>query len=102
MTEKHNHSAEALGWAPGEKWAVDPGQECPACHRRVPRPKGNDSPPSTMYSFRIPSDEAEILAETVEAAAVHAGVADKPYARHKLYWLGLGLILQEPAGTFRE
>lgn len=77
-----------------------PGEECPACHRRVPRPKQPESPSSKVISFRVPEDEVESFLEVVEAAAEHTGSANHPYAKFRVMLRGMVLILQEPQATF--
>lgn len=86
----HTHSGSRVG----------PGEECPACHRRVPRPKQADSPPSKVISFRVPEDEVESFLEVVETATEHTGSADHPYAKYRVMLRGMVLILQEPQATF--
>ena len=79
---------------------VEEGQECPACHRRVPHKKKPSSPKTKVLSVRFPLDGADEVLETLDAAARHMGILEKPHHRAEVILKGAVLILQEPPGTF--
>jgi hypothetical protein len=72
-----------------------PGEKCPTCDRRVNHPKKSDSPTSKPFSYRVPVDEAEAHAETLDVAARFVGVAEQPFFQYKLIALALVLVLQD-------
>lgn len=76
------------------------GQECPTCHRRVPRAKKPSSPKTKVVSLRVPLDDAETFEEILEAAAVNSGQRDKGHWKYFTVLRGLVLLLQEvPDGS---
>lgn len=91
VAEKHEHEA------------VQPGQKCPTCKRRVNHPKKKDSPVSKVTSMRMPLEAAETFEETLEACAEHAGVkSSEPYWKHKVITLALAYLLQQDTRALRS
>lgn len=80
---------------------VEEGQECPACHRRVPHKKKKTSPKTKVLSVRFPVDGADEVLETLDAAARHMGILEKPHHRAEVILKGAVLILQESPETFQ-
>jgi hypothetical protein len=74
-----------------------PGEKCPTCDRRVNHPKRESSPTSKTFAYRVPVDEQEAHAETLDVAARYVGVAEQPFATFKLMALALALVLQDEA-----
>jgi hypothetical protein len=72
-----------------------PGQTCEACKRKIPYPKKESSPTSKTFAYRVPVDEAEAHAETLDVAARFVGVAEQPFFQYKLIALALVLVLQD-------
>jgi hypothetical protein len=82
--------------------SVRPGEECPACHRRIPYPKKDTSPKSAMMTYRIPLDVKEDYKELVDAAAEHAGIKKEKYHTFQVLNAGLVLVLQQPKGFLAD
>jgi hypothetical protein len=58
--------------------APEPGENCPTCERRVPHPKKESSPKTTVVkSWRLPAEEKEAREETIAATAEHLGISTK-------------------------
>jgi hypothetical protein len=74
---------------------VAEGTTCPTCLRKRPHVKKKDSPTSKPFSYRVPLDEAEAHAETLDVAARFVGVAEQPFFQYKLIALALVLVLQD-------
>lgn len=55
---------------------ISPGENCPACKRRVPHPKKESSPKTTVTkSWRLPAEEKEAREELLEQTASHLGIS---------------------------
>jgi hypothetical protein len=76
---------------------VGEGETCPTCQRKRPHSKKKDSPTSKTFAYRVPVDEAEAHAETLDVAARFVGVAEQPFFQYKLMALALVLVLQDEA-----
>jgi hypothetical protein len=72
-----------------------PGETCSTCKRKVPHPRKESSPTSKTFAYRVPVDEAEAHAETLDVAARFVGVAEQPFFQYKLIALALVLVLQD-------
>jgi hypothetical protein len=79
----------------GHEHVLAPGTTCVVCKRRVPHPRKLDSPTSKTFSYRVPLDEQEAHAETLDVAARFVGVAEQPFFQYKLIALALVLVLQD-------
>lgn len=79
------------------EWHVHEGQECPTCHRRVPKKKKVTTPTTKVVSFRLPLDEAPEFEEIIEAAAKHRGVYENSFWKYVVLLQGLVVLLQGPA-----
>jgi hypothetical protein len=56
----------------------EPGETCQLCERRLPHPKKESSPKTTVVkSWRLPAEEKESREETLEATALHLGINPK-------------------------
>ena len=75
---------------------VHESQECPTCHRRVPKKKKPTTPTSKTISFRLPIDNADQWEEIIEAAAKHLGVYESTYWKWQTIERALILALQSP------
>ena len=76
---------------------VHEGQECPTCHRRVPKKRKATTPTSKTISFRLPLDNVDQWEEIIEAAAKHTGDSESAYWKWRVIERGLVLVLQEPS-----
>lgn len=57
---------------------LSPGENCPTCERRIPHPKKETSPATTVVkSWRLPAAEKEAREETIAATAEHLGISTK-------------------------
>jgi hypothetical protein len=81
----------------GHEHVLAPGTTCDACKRKVPYPRKESSPTSKTFAYRVPLDEQEAHAETLDVAARFVGVAEQPFAQFKLMALALALVLQDEA-----
>ena len=72
-----------------------PGQTCPTCTRRLPHPRKPGSPTSQIFSYRVPLDEAEAHADTLDQVQRLLGVAEQPFSNFKALALALGLVLMD-------
>jgi hypothetical protein len=93
---------ESVDPAPGSQSEASsalptPGDDCPTCHRRVPHRKTAASPKSSVISYRVPDESRDTHKETLEAAARHLNIYDKPFWMERLMTVGAVLILQGPA-----
>jgi hypothetical protein len=79
----------------GHEHVLAPGTTCEACKRKVPYPRKSDSPTSKTFAYRVPVDEQEAHAETLDVAARFVGVAEQPFSAYKLIALALVLVLQD-------
>lgn len=58
--------------------APEPGETCQLCERRLPHPKKETSPATTVVkSWRLPAAEKEAREETIAATAEHLGISTK-------------------------
>ena len=83
---------------------VAPGTRCPTCHRRVNKPRRDDSPTVREVRFRGPSDLVEAVEEGLDALQEFAGIDPYSYPRIRLLEALLALGAQqreEVAGHFR-
>lgn len=79
-----------------EHTELEPGKDCPTCHRRVPHPKKESSPVTKVKGIRVPVGDVETFNEQLDAAAEYLGCKSKP---HHLYWAvqyALIALLQNP------
>jgi hypothetical protein len=98
VTEWESNDNGKTWWMTSQKHPVahpEPGTKCPTCDRRVNHPKKADSPTSKTFSYRVPVDEQEAHAETLDVAARYVGVAEQPFSQFKLIALALVLVLQD-------
>jgi hypothetical protein len=79
----------------GHEHPLAPGTTCEACKRKMPYPRKESSPTSKTFAYRVPVDEAEAHAETLDVAARFVGVAEQPFFQYKLIALALVLVLQD-------
>lgn len=75
---------------------IPPGEECPSCKRRVPHPKKKSSPSTSVFSTRVPIDDADTFKSMVDAAAEHMGIKAKPHFVYNVLLTGVTLVLQSP------
>lgn len=83
---------------------ISPGENCPACKRRVPHPKKESSPKTTVTkSWRLPAEEKEAREELLEDTAAHLGIQTS-----EKFWLDktilalCALALQGQGGVWKE
>ena len=82
--------------SPNFSGEIPPGEECPSCRRRVPHPKKKSSPQTSVFSTRVPIDDADTFKSMVDAAAEHMGIKSKPHHVYNVLLTGVTLILQSP------
>lgn len=75
--------------------ALEPGQECVSCGRRMPYPKRLTSPTSKTRSYRLPVDEDEAHEEVLTQAAKHLGTFERPHWQFQTLTIALALVLQD-------
>lgn len=63
---------------------VEPGTRCPTCHRRVNKPRQEDSPAVREVRFRGPTDLIEALEEHLDALQEFTGIDPYSYPRARL------------------
>ena len=73
----------------------EPGSTCDGCGRRVPFPKREASPTSKTFAYRVPLDEAEAHADTLDQVQRYLGVAEQPFSAFKSLALAFALVLQD-------
>ncbi len=73
----------------------EPGEECPACHRRVPHPAKPGSPRSRPLSYRVPEDERKAHEEIMAEAGKFLGVFQTPFWQFKVTALAVAHLLQD-------
>lgn len=73
----------------------EPGEECPACKRRVPHPPKPSSPKSRTRSYRVPQDEEAAHEDVLVQAAKHLGVFERPFWQFWTHTYALALVLQD-------
>ena len=76
---------------------VPPGTRCPTCHRRVNKPRQDDSPDTKEIRIKLPVDRMESVEEAFDALQEVTGV--DPYSYPKGTLLEALLVL---AGQQRE
>lgn len=75
--------------------ALAPGSTCPTCSRRVNHERKPSSPTTKPVSYRVPLDEVEAHAVTLDEAARFVGCAEQPFASFKVIALALAVLLQD-------
>jgi len=75
--------------------AIEPGTRCPTCHRRVNKPRKDDSPPVKEVRFRGPTDLIEALEEGLDALQEFSGIDPYSYPRARLLEALLALGAQQ-------
>jgi hypothetical protein len=73
----------------------EPGTRCPTCHRRVNKPRKDDSPVVKELRFRGPSDLIESLEEGLDALQEFSGIDPYSYPRARLLEALLALGAQQ-------
>lgn len=63
---------------------IEPGTRCPTCHRRVNKPRKDDTPAVKEVRFRGPTDLIEALEEGIDALQEWAGIDPYAYPRARL------------------
>lgn len=63
---------------------VEPGTRCPTCHRRVNKPKKDDSPAVRELRVRLPADRMEAVEEAFDAMQEVSGLDPYSYPRGTL------------------
>lgn len=63
---------------------VEPGTRCPTCHRRVNKPRKDDSPAVKEVRFRGPSDFVEDTEESLDILQEFTGLDPYNYPRIRL------------------
>ena len=76
---------------------VEPGTRCPTCHRRVNKPRREDSPTVREIRVRLPADRMESVEEAFDALQEVTGI--DPYSYPKGVLLEALLLL---GGQHRE
>ena len=64
--------------------SVEPGTRCPTCHRRVNKPRKEDSPTVREVRFRGPADLVEDTEYGLDALQEFTGVDPYAYPRIRL------------------
>lgn len=62
----------------------EPGTRCPTCHRRVNKPRQNDSPSTKEMRLRGPADLVEVVEENFDVLQEFVGIDPYAYPRLKL------------------
>jgi hypothetical protein len=75
---------------------LDPGQECPSCHRKVPYPKKESSPDTKTISYRVPLDEADAHEEMWGVVTDYVGISGQKFEKFKVLSLALAAVLLDP------
>lgn len=63
---------------------VEPGERCPTCHRRVNKPRKNDTPATREVRFRGPADLVDVTEDHLDILQEYTGVDPYSYPRLKL------------------
>ena len=74
----------------------EPGADCPACHRRVPFPKTEKSPPTKRMGFWVPAENHESFVELHSDTARYLGTYERPFWEYETTVMGDAAILQMP------
>ena len=64
--------------------SVLPGERCPRCERRVPKPRKSDSPVTKRIVAALPPDRAESLTDALDALQEVVGADATSYPRGTL------------------
>jgi len=72
-----------------------PGTKCPTCDRKIGHPRKESSPTSKTFAYRVPLDEAEAHADTLDQVQRYLGVAEQPFSAFKSLALAFALVLQD-------
>lgn len=92
LSESEREAIESLAAA-----LPEPGTRCPTCHRRVNKPRQNDSPDTKELRIKLPAERMEWAEEAFDALQQTVGADPYSYPRGAL--LEAMLIL---AGQQRE
>lgn len=65
-------------------YVIEPGSRCPTCHRRVNKPRLNDSPPVREVRLRGPADLVDDTEEHLDVLQEFVGIDPYSYPRLKL------------------
>ena len=76
--------------------SVEPGDTCPVCERKMPRPRKDTSPDSTTVSHRLPVDVKPEYLEIRDACIEHLGIAGEKYCVYKMFLTAMISLLQTP------
>lgn len=63
---------------------VPPGERCPTCDRRIPKPRQTTSPETSTLGVRLPLERADALREALDALEAYCGVDPHSYPRGSL------------------
>ncbi len=74
---------------------TEPGQTCEGCGRRVPHPRKESSPDTTVFSYRVPNDEADAHREIRETTAKFLETHERPHWQFWTYAFALATVLQD-------
>jgi hypothetical protein len=99
FTEAELEAIETLA-----SFVPSPGTRCPTCHRRVNKPRKEDSPVVKEVRFRGPTDLVEAAEEGLDALQEYVGIDPYSYPRIKLLeaLLALGASQREQLRAFFE
>lgn len=86
---------EAIEILANAAFEVEPGTRCPTCHRRVNKPRKEDSPTVKEVRFRGPTDMIEALEEGLDALQEFSGIDPYSYPRARLLEALLALGAQQ-------
>ncbi len=74
---------------------TEPGQTCEGCGRRVPHPRKESSPDTTVISYRVPNDEVDAHRETRETTARFLATFERPHWQFWTTTFGFAAVLQD-------
>ena len=77
------------------EYAIPPGTRCPTCHRRVNKPRQDDSPPVKEVRFRGPTDVVEAVENDFDILQEFAKVDPYGFPRIRLLEALLQLGVQQ-------
>lgn len=90
LSESEREAIEALA-----AHLPEPGTRCPACHRRINKPRQNDSPEVREVRLRGPADLVESVEDLFDTLQEYTGVDPYTYPRIKLVEALLVLGVQQ-------
>lgn len=70
---------------------MEPGTRCPTCHRRVNKPRKEDSPAVREVRFRGPADQVDTTEENLDILQEYTGI--DPYSFPRITLLDALLAL---------